>query len=116
MTIAGLFQARPAGEWETSMTVHDVPLVAVELRTPGEFSLEEQDLQERGLMVEVDSPEYGRYLRHGALQQFSAGELQFGPWEPVGGHARSILTELGYSADDIQKLVDERIVETPSEA
>lgn len=115
-TIAGLLSTRPAAEWERLAREHDVPLVAVELRDPGRFSLEEKDLQERGLMVEVDSPTYGRYLRHGALQQFSAGELRFGPWEPVGGHSRSILTELGYSADDIRRLIGERLVEAPSEA
>ena len=98
------------------MAEHDVPLVEVELRTPGEFSLEDEDLRAQGFMVNVHSAQYGDYLRHGALQQFSAEELSFGPWEPVGGHTRSILSELGYSPEEIDKLVSERAVELPSEA
>ncbi len=116
MTVAELLHARPAAEWETFMAEHDVPLVAVELRTPGEFSLEEEDLRKQGLMVNVHSPQYGDYWRHGALQQFSADELTFAAWEPVGAHTRSILSELGHSSEEIERLVSEGIVELSSEA
>lgn len=113
--IAGLLRTRSAREWETIMAEHDAPLVAVELREPGRRSLEEEDLREQGLMVQVHSPQYGDYWRYGALHRFSADELRFGPWEPPGGHTRSILSELGYRAEEIDRLLRERIVEEPSE-
>lgn len=114
-TIGELIRARPAAEWERFMTEHDVPLVAVELRDPGVFSLEEGDLKAQGLMVQVESPEHGPYWRHGALHQFSSDELHFGAWEPVGGHTRPILAELGYDTEEVERLVNERIVEVPTE-
>lgn len=113
--LAGILRARPAAEWETVMAEHGVPLVAVDLREPGLFSLEEEALREQGLMVQVHSPQYGDYWRHGALQQFSAAGPSFGPWEPVGAHTRSILSELGYSDEEIEKLIREQMVEVPSD-
>lgn len=113
--IAAILRVRPAAEWEALMAQHDVPLAAVELRDPGQFSLQEGDLREQGLMVSVHSPRYGDYWRHGALHRFSADEPAFGPWEPVGGHTRSVLSGLGYTAEDIDRLVAGRVVEVPSE-
>ncbi len=114
-TIAELLLARPAAEWEAFMAEHDVPLVAVELRTPGLFSLEDEELRAQGFMVSVHSSQYGDYLRHGALHQFSADEPRIGAWEPVGGHTRAILSELGYSEEQIDRLLSEKLVEVPDE-
>ena len=54
-------------------------------------------------------------MRHGALHQFSADEPRIGAWEPVGGHTRSILSELGYSEKQIDRLLSEKLVEVPDE-
>ncbi|MCH8161904.1 MAG: CoA transferase, partial [Chloroflexi bacterium] len=115
-TIAELLRARTAAEWEAFMAKHNVPLVAVELRTPGLFSLEDEDMRAQGFMVSVHSSQYGDYLRHGALHKFSADEPHFGAWEPVGGHTRSILSELGYSEEQIDRLLSEKLVEVPDES
>ena len=109
--IAPVFRTRPADEWERTLTEHDVPLVAVETRDPGRFCLEDETMRELGHMVEVESPVYGTYRRHGALQKFSDETLTFGPWEPLGGHTRSILSELGYSDDEVETLIDSEVVE-----
>jgi crotonobetainyl-CoA:carnitine CoA-transferase CaiB-like acyl-CoA transferase len=109
--IAAIFGARTADEWERVLSEHDVPLVAVEMRDPGKFCLEDETMREQGHMVEVDSPVYGTYRRHGALQKFSDDDLTFGPWEPLGGHTRSILTELGFSEQEIETLIDSEVVE-----
>jgi crotonobetainyl-CoA:carnitine CoA-transferase CaiB-like acyl-CoA transferase len=90
-------------------------MVAVELRGPGQVSVEEEGLRAQGLMVSVHSPTYGEYWRHGALHQFSASQPTFGSWEPVGGHTRSVLLELGYREEEIDRLVGERIVEAAAE-
>jgi crotonobetainyl-CoA:carnitine CoA-transferase CaiB-like acyl-CoA transferase len=106
-----LLRARPASAWERLATEHDVPLVAVETRNPGQFCLEDDDVRRQGYMVPVHSPVYGGYWRHGSPQQFSAHELHYGPWEPVGGHTRQILAELGYTDGEVERLVADRVVE-----
>jgi crotonobetainyl-CoA:carnitine CoA-transferase CaiB-like acyl-CoA transferase len=111
--VAAIFRATPVAEWERLAAEHDLPLVAVESRLPGIFSLEDEELRTQGLMVQTNSPTYGDYWRHGALQRFSESEPSFGPWEPVGGHSRSILAELGYAAAEIDRLIDTGIVEAP---
>jgi crotonobetainyl-CoA:carnitine CoA-transferase CaiB-like acyl-CoA transferase len=88
-----------------------VPLVAVEARDPGRFCLEDESMREQGYVVETRGPVYGSYRRHGSPVQFSAHELTYGPWEPVGGHARAILSELAYEDGEINRLVAQGVVE-----
>ena len=109
--IAAILRTREADEWERVLAKHDVPLASVEMRDPGRFCLEDETMRELGHMVEVESPTYGTYLRHGALQTFSDETLTFGPWEPLGGHTRSILSELGFDQAVVERLIDGSIVE-----
>lgn len=109
--IGGRLRARPAGEWERLMQEHDVPLVAVETRDPGRFCLEDDDMRAQGYLVSTHSEVYGAYWRHGSPEQFSAHTLTYGPWEPVGGHTRAILAELGYGDEAFDRLIADRVVE-----
>jgi crotonobetainyl-CoA:carnitine CoA-transferase CaiB-like acyl-CoA transferase len=72
-------------------------------------------MRARGYLARVESPVYGSYWRHGSAVQFSSHELRYGPWEPVGGHTRAILAELGYAADEIERLIAGRVVEAYEE-
>jgi crotonobetainyl-CoA:carnitine CoA-transferase CaiB-like acyl-CoA transferase len=110
-TIASALQRRSAREWESLAIERELSLVAVEDRNPGRFCLEDEDMRSQGYMARVRSDSYGEYWRHCSPVQFSAHELSYGPWEPVGGHTRSILLELGYSVEDVERLIAERAVE-----
>jgi crotonobetainyl-CoA:carnitine CoA-transferase CaiB-like acyl-CoA transferase len=109
--LEALFRTRAADEWERLAIEHDVPLVAVESRDPGRFCLEDEDMRAQGYMAQVHSASYGTYWRHGSPHQFSAHTLTYGPWEPVGGHTRAILAELGYGEVEIARLISDRVVE-----
>ena len=110
-TLEALLRDRTADDWERLAREHDVPLVAVESREPGRFCLEDEDMRAQGYLAQVESPVYGSYWRHGSPQQFSAHTLTYGPWEPVGGHTRAVLAELGYAEDEIERLIAGRVVE-----
>ncbi len=110
-TIAGVLRARPADEWERLAIEHGAPLVAVEARDPGRFSLEDEDMRAQGYVVKTTSATYGEYWRHGSPQQFSEQPLTYGPWEPVGGHTRAILGELGCGDGEIERLIAGGVVE-----
>jgi crotonobetainyl-CoA:carnitine CoA-transferase CaiB-like acyl-CoA transferase len=110
-TIGQVLSTRSAEEWQRLMSKEDVPLVAVETREPGCVSVEDEEMRELGYMVEVESQEYGRYWRHGGLQQFSEDASVFGPWEPVGGHTLALLKELGFSPGEIDRLTQAGVVE-----
>jgi crotonobetainyl-CoA:carnitine CoA-transferase CaiB-like acyl-CoA transferase len=109
--IERMLRERSAAEWERAAAEHGVPLVAVETRNPGRVCLEDEEMREQGDMVRVHSDEYGDYWRHGSPVRFSGHELQYGAWEPVGGHTREILRELDYSDAEIDRLAADKAIE-----
>jgi len=109
--IASALRSRTAEEWEALAAGRDVPLVAVEMRDPGRFNMEDAEMRRLRHAVRVTSPVHGAYWRHGALQTFSEGNQKFGPWDPLGGHTQAILTELGYSDGEIGRLAADGVVE-----
>jgi crotonobetainyl-CoA:carnitine CoA-transferase CaiB-like acyl-CoA transferase len=104
-------RVRTAAEWEALAIERDFPLVAVKMRDPGRFNMEDGEMRRLGHAVQTTSPVHGEYWRHGALQTFSDAPQTFGPWDPLGGHTEAILRELGYSGDDISRMAAEKVVE-----
>jgi crotonobetainyl-CoA:carnitine CoA-transferase CaiB-like acyl-CoA transferase len=109
--LADTFRQRTGIEWEALAVERDIPLVAVEMRDPGRFNMNDDEMRRLGHAVQTTSPVHGEYWRHGALQTFSDATQTFGPWDPLGGHTASILRELGYSYPDIGRLNAEKVVE-----
>jgi crotonobetainyl-CoA:carnitine CoA-transferase CaiB-like acyl-CoA transferase len=114
--IAGTLLGRSAVEWERAMAPRSVPLVQVETRDPGRFALESTLLRDAGHIVRVESDQHGDYWRHGALQLLSRDGGTYGAWEPVGGHSRSILAELGYGDRQVAELITAGVVEASDAA
>jgi crotonobetainyl-CoA:carnitine CoA-transferase CaiB-like acyl-CoA transferase len=111
VAVAAVLKQRTAAEWEALAEKQDIPLVAVEMRDPGRFNMEDAEMRRLGHAVSVRSPVHGEYRRHGALQTFSDASQTFGPWDPLGGHGEAILRELGYSAGEIARLEGGKVVE-----
>jgi crotonobetainyl-CoA:carnitine CoA-transferase CaiB-like acyl-CoA transferase len=110
-SISQALRGRSAAEWEALAMQSDLPLVAVELRDPGRFNMEDEEMRRLGHAVRVASPVHGEYWRHGALQRFSEATQAFGPWDPLGGHTQAILRELGYGQKTVDQLAAEKVIE-----
>lgn len=107
------------GEWTASRTPQEVTQalqaagVAAMPTHNGPSLAEDPQLRERGLMEWVEHPLAGKWLMAGAPWRFSktpAGIRQPAPL--LGQHNHYVLNELlGMSEDEIQRLVDEGVVD-----
>src|SRR5579875_2007805 len=98
-----IFKARSAQQWEELLTAAGVACVEADTSV-GEFLEEHPQAIANRMTVEVESPRFGRYLRHGALIDFSASpaRLEHGPF--LGEHTVKVMRELGYSDEQIADL------------
>lgn len=108
--IAGLLARRSAAEWESEFVGRGLGGVAVFQGSLGEFSITDPGITSAGLTVEVDSPRYGSYPRHGAPVTLSESPAHLGRAPEVGEQTESILNELGYSAADVAALAEAKVV------
>jgi formyl-CoA transferase len=65
---------------------------------------ESPDLRKSGSIVEVDHKVRGKYLTIGSPIKFSDLQIDVKPSPVLGEHTDEVLSDLGYSADDIAKL------------
>jgi crotonobetainyl-CoA:carnitine CoA-transferase CaiB-like acyl-CoA transferase len=91
-----------AQEWEDRALVVDAPLMAV---NEGAFESEVIGPMavEQGWVARVESPIVGEYPRLAPYQSFSRSRTQARPGSVLGQHTRAVLTEVGYSADEIDE-------------
>ena len=70
-----------------------------------------EDCREGSLtMTQVQHEEYGPYYRHRPMISFSEGEVSPRAGVPAGAHSRSLMSELGYSANEIEVLLERGIL------
>jgi crotonobetainyl-CoA:carnitine CoA-transferase CaiB-like acyl-CoA transferase len=108
--IGKLFATRPADAWERVMTAAGVACVRADTDV-GAFLEEHPQAAANRMVVEVDSPRFGKYLRHGAIIDFSdaPAHLEHGPYP--GEHTANLMRELGYSDAQIAELRSRRIID-----
>lgn len=108
-----VMKTRPTLEWEALLDKGDVPNGPV---LSVKEAVEHEHTKARGLVAEIDHPVSGRFRTLGTPFHLSyADGSEFVPrYDPppvVGQHSRAILeTLLGKSADDVAKLVSDKIV------
>ncbi|MGZ9059686.1 MAG: CoA transferase, partial [Burkholderiaceae bacterium] len=65
---------------------------------------DEPSLRKTGTVVEVDHPKRGKYLTVGNPIKMSDSPTEVARSPLLGEHTEEVLTELGYSRDDIAAL------------
>ena len=78
------------------------------------FTVMDPVMRETGLVAEIEHPTLGPLLRHGLPVQFSETPGRVGTSCLRGEHTEAVLTELGYSADEIARLLADEVVFGPS--
>ncbi len=103
-------------QWTTTKTKFEVMEIcnAVDIPCGPILSMkeiaEDQSLRATGTMVEVDHPARGKYLSVGNPIKLSASPSDVARSPLLGEHTEEVLTQLGYSQDDLALLREERVI------
>jgi crotonobetainyl-CoA:carnitine CoA-transferase CaiB-like acyl-CoA transferase len=107
--IAKVFATRTADHWEELLAGAGVACVRAD-RDVGSFLEEHPQAAANQMVVEVDSPRFGKHLRHGAIVSFSAAIGRFAHGAFPGEHTERLMRELGYTDEQIGDLRTRGIV------
>jgi len=103
------FAAGDADDFEARLAPRGVGCVRADGLQPPAFFLEDDHCGVEELRVRAVHPDWGDYFRYGPMARFAEGDTYAGTGA-MGGATVALLAELGYSTDEIAKLVDDRTV------
>jgi crotonobetainyl-CoA:carnitine CoA-transferase CaiB-like acyl-CoA transferase len=107
-TLDRLFATGPRDKWVAALRAADI--VSAPINTLLEAS-NDPDVIANGYVTEVEYRKYGKKLKvHGSPWNFSETPARFGIAPELGEHNEAVLTELGYSAAEIQGLRDRKVI------
>ena len=104
--LSAIFMSRPARDWERELTAQDVACVEVAETSPEAATMEGDDCLGRimGILVDMEHPVIGEYARLTPLAALSRSEGVAGGAPLLGQHTDAVLTELGYTPEQIADL------------
>jgi crotonobetainyl-CoA:carnitine CoA-transferase CaiB-like acyl-CoA transferase len=105
-----LFGSKPAQHWEDLLLAADVGCVVASADPPEVVLQSKEFAGAADLLVEVEHPTFGEHPRMKPLVEMSRSKTLAEPGCLNGQHTDAILTELGYSAEQIADLRERRIV------
>ena len=106
--LKNIFLTKTRDEWFAILTKADVPVGKV-LNIHEAFS--DPHMQHREMLIEVDHPRWGKVKQIGFPIKFSDTPWQLRiPAARLGDHTDEVLSELGYTPEEIDRLRQERII------
>ena len=106
--LKNIFLTKTRDEWFDILTEADVPVGKV-LDIDETFS--DPHMLHREMLIEVDHPRWGKAKQIGFPIKFSDTPWQLRiPAARLGDHTNEVLSELGYSPEQIQKLRQEKVI------
>ena len=108
--LGGVLATREPQEWEKLLIDAGVTCVRAEDAGPYQFHMEDPHVQENGYLTEVESVRFGKFLRYSPIVRFSHTSPKVGVGPLRGQHNEAVLSELGYSEEQITDLEQRRVL------
>ena len=108
--LEALFKNRSAKDWEELLAPHGIGCVRADGHASPQFWLEDEQVQTINLTKNTSYPSWGNYKRHGPTALFNCGVDHLKPAPSGGEHSEEILSELGYTRDEIEEFVKNGVV------
>ncbi len=108
--LSDAFAGRPAQEWEEVLSAADVGCVVASMGGQPSFTSFDPGMREMGLSVEVAHRRFGPLVVAAPPLQLSETPCRFGLPCERGEHNRSVLTEVGFAADEIAKFEENGVL------
>jgi crotonobetainyl-CoA:carnitine CoA-transferase CaiB-like acyl-CoA transferase len=109
-TLASHFAGKPAAEWESVLSSAGVGCAEVNMKGHPAFIALDPVLRDTGLTVTYQHPVYGELVRLAPPVKFSETPGRVAPPPLRGEHNRSVLSEVGYGAEEITELEERGIL------
>ena len=104
------FATRCATDWDEQFTSAGIGCVRADGMDVGRYWATDEQVLANGWAPEIEHPRFGRVRRWGALTTVGGLNPSYGTAPLAGQHTDAILTEIGYSPDDIDRFRSDRIV------
>jgi crotonobetainyl-CoA:carnitine CoA-transferase CaiB-like acyl-CoA transferase len=112
--LEGVFRARGAREWETSLLDVEVGCVVADAMSHFAFLYRDPQAAAAGMVVKSEHPTIGgTYFRYAPILRFSETPSQVVPFSDKGEYTRRLLAEVGYGEAEITALKDDEVVTWP---
>lgn len=110
LQLEAVFLTRTAEVWETKLLAAGVGCLRADAGTPGELLLHDPFFREQGLVVEVDHPVWGRYLRHGSLLSWNNAPDRLPGAGTAGDSTDLLLGSMGFTVKEVEALKERGVV------
>ncbi len=107
--LAAVFAAGDADDFERRLAPVGIGCVRADGPAPPEFFLNDSHCRAEELRVPAVHPDWGDYFRNGPMARFAKNDTYRGA-SAMGDATLALLDELGYSADEVAALIEERKV------
>jgi len=109
--LEALFATKPAAEWEQMLAPAGVGCVQADAdENSGQFWLRDEQVTANNLAPRTKHVVLGDYQRWGPVVAFEKNPGTYGGGTIAGEHTKQILGELGFDADQIAKLEEQKVV------
>ena len=108
--LGGALATREPQELEKLLVDAGVTCVRAEDSGPYQFHMEDAHVQENGYLTEVESIRFGKFWRYSPIVRFSHTSPKAGVGPLRGQHNDSVLSELGYSEEQISDMEQRRVL------